>query len=219
MPTIRSIPRTLLAVLALALLAAACSDAGADEDGQPAVVIDGDPAEPADDADSDGGADDGDAATAATATDEEAALAFAACMRDQGLDFPDPTINADGSVDFFGGGGPPQGDGAQQEGLPEALEVCGDLIAGASFLPGGGDLTEFEDQLLEVAQCLRDEGIDVDDPDLSEGFGPGAGGGDGGGGPFGADFDPNDPAVQAAIEACQDIFTGGFGGGGGRGNG
>ncbi|MCH8991206.1 MAG: hypothetical protein IIA44_05580, partial [Acidobacteria bacterium] len=66
----------------------------------------------------------------------------------------------------------------------------------------------------------------VDDPDFSN-FGPGQGGGGGdgpgggGGGLFGGQFDPDDPEVQAALEACQDIFGGGFGprGGGGGGNG
>ncbi|MEO1059238.1 MAG: hypothetical protein AAFY28_20215, partial [Actinomycetota bacterium] len=69
----------------------------------------------------------------------------------------------------------------------------------------------------EFAQCLRDNGLDVDDPDF-ENFGPGGGGGGGGGGLFGEGFNPQDPAVQPVIEECQSLFAGGdFAPGGGRG--
>ncbi|MEO1065140.1 MAG: hypothetical protein AAFZ07_27305 [Actinomycetota bacterium] len=160
------------------------------------------------------GSDDGDDAAAAggaVATDEEQALAFAECMRDNGVDFPDPTLDADGSVDFGigpgGGGGGGGGLDPQDDGVQDAFGACQSLLEGASFLPGGGDLTEFEDDLLAFAECLRDQGLDVDDPDL-DAFGPGAGG-DGNATPFGDGFDPNDPANADAIEACQGTFTGG----------
>ena len=62
------------------------------------------------------------------------------------------------------------------------------------------DLTEIEDQLVAFATCMRGQGIDMDDPDLTD-FAPGgAGGADGG--PFG-DIDIDDPEVQAALEVCQ----------------
>ncbi len=135
-------------------------------------------------------------------TEEEQALAFADCMRAEGIDFPDPVVNADGSVEFFGANGDRDADGfAQDAGFEVAVDTCGSLIEGASFLPDEGDFTELEDSFLEVAECLRDNGIDVPDPQFGEG-GPGAGG------PFGADFDPDDPATAAAVEACQDILAG-----------
>ncbi|NOX28625.1 MAG: hypothetical protein GXP35_01020 [Actinobacteria bacterium] len=143
-------------------------------------------------------------ASDAQGSEEEQALAFAACMRDEGIDFPDPEVGADGSVDFFGGGGGRDGDGGgfrDDPNFQSAIDVCGELIEGASFLPTDDDNAEREDTFLIAAECLREQGIDVPDPDFSAG-GPGAGG------PFGADFDPDDPATADAIEACQDVFTG-----------
>jgi hypothetical protein len=161
------------------------------------------------------GAESGDAsgdADGAPVDEEAAAREFAQCMRDNGIDeFPDPTVGADGSVDFgfgpvaggAGGGGGGNGLGQDPDFRP-AIETCGELLEGAGFLPGGGDRTEINDQLLEVAECLREQGLDVDDPNLDAANGapqPGAGG------VFGGDFDPNDPVVAAALEACQGIFT------------
>lgn len=216
----RTRTRMLVAVVAASLLATACGGGDDDDSGDdPVIVVDGGAGESAASAsgttaDADTADTGGDAAT----SDEDAARAFAQCMRDNGVeDFPDPTVSADGSVDFgFGrGGGPGGDDGAPPEDgagaggdddVEQATEACGDLLAGTSLLPSEEDLTEMEDSLLEAAQCLRDQGIDVDDPDLGA-IGQGDGGAGAGGGPFGDAFDPDDPEVQAAIEACQDVFT------------
>ena len=144
---------------------------------------------------------------ATEASEEELALQFAQCMRDEGVDnWPDPATNADGSIDISGGGAVgPGGDVAfGSDEVQAAIPVCGPIIAGASFLPnnGQGMTTETQDQLLAFAQCLRDEGVDVSDPDLSQGAA----------GLLDWEFDPDDPANAAAIEACQTLFAGAGGG-------
>jgi len=110
---------------------------------------------------------------------------------------PDPTVNADGSVQPI----PP---GQQQllgdPDFQEAAEGCVNLIEEATFFSGAPDLSDFEDGLLEFAQCLRDNGLDVDDPDLSK-FVPGEGAR-----MFGDDFDPQEPANADAIAACQSLL-------------
>jgi hypothetical protein len=142
------------------------------------------------------------AAPGEATTDEEKALALAKCMRDEGIDFPDPTVNEDGSIDLFGGGnGAGARRGGNNEAFREAAEKCLPLIEGASFLPTEADQTELQDQLLKAAECLREQGLDVQDPQL----GGGASGGPGGS-PFGPNFDPDDPKTQAAIEACRGAF-------------
>ena len=143
----------------------------------------------------------------ADVSEEELALQFAQCMRDEGIDeWPDPTTNADGSIDITGGGAVgPGGDVAfGSDEVQAAIPTCGPIIAGASFLPnnGGGMTTETQDQLLTFAQCLRDEGVDVSDPDLSNGAA----------GLLDWEFDPEDPANADAIEACQTLFAGAVGG-------
>ena len=131
-------------------------------------------------------------------TDEDMALAFVACVREAGFDeMPDPTVNADGSVQLL----PP---GQQQllgdPDFQEAAEGCVDLIEEATFFQAAPDISDFADSLLEFAQCLRDNGLDVDDPDLSR-FVPGQGAR-----MFGDDFDPQDPANADAIAACQGLL-------------
>ena len=134
------------------------------------------------------------------ATDEERALEFAQCMRDNGVDFPDPVINADGSIDLAGNVTPGSIDPTSDT-FNAAVEVCGSIVAGASFLPGADiDETEQQATLLAFAECLRGLGYDVVDPVLSDiqAGGPGALVQ-----AFGENFDPTDPANAGAVQECQ----------------
>lgn len=199
--------RNLFLLLALPLGVAACGSDGEDTiEAAPLIVVDGaEGAEGAESQDADT-SDDGPADEESTAndqTDEELALAFTQCMRAEGVDLADPAVNADGSIDLFQPGANSNID-PNDPAVTDAADVCGDIIAGASFLPGAGlDQSEIEDRLLGFAQCLRDLGFDVDDPDLSGGFA---------GGPaaiFGENFDPTDPANADAIQECQAAFGAG----------
>ncbi|MCY4665653.1 MAG: hypothetical protein OXC00_13410 [Acidimicrobiaceae bacterium] len=158
-------------------------------------------------------------------TDEERLLAFAECMRENGVDFPDPVVEADGAVTF--GFRPGSGGGGLQAlreigrdpDLPAARETCQGLVAGVAFGagPGGFDQIELQDTLLEFARCMRDHGVDIGDPDMSR-IGPGANDDDQAGGPFGA-IDTDDPDFAPAFEVCQQQLPGAgqgarFGGGG-----
>ncbi|MFH1331320.1 MAG: hypothetical protein ABIJ48_11785 [Actinomycetota bacterium] len=70
---------------------------------------------------------------------EEALLAFAACMREHGLDLPDPDFTVDG-VAGMGRGGPFPGIGLevfQDPAFQEANEACRGVFAG--LLPQGED--------------------------------------------------------------------------------
>lgn len=144
---------------------------------------------------------------------EQALLNFAQCMRENGLpDFVDPTVDATGTVQwrqmFANSGIDPASETFQQ-----GLDVCRHHFEGLAFGGDGGgfNLTEVQDTLLGFAQCLRAEGIEVDDPELSRlvtgtGDNPGTR-------LFGEAFDPTNPDVQDAIEACRGEL-GGLGGGG-----
>lgn len=151
----------------------------------------------------------------ATGSAEEQLLDYVECLRGQGLDVPDPTVDADGDLVLGGGGagGPGQGGAPQvdQDELAAAQEVCGEIPEGALGIDEQ-DLSEIEDAALAFARCMRAEGIEVADPDFSGGL-PGAGGGQGGQGPFG-DLDTDDPKVAAAMEKCQGELSGVLPGGG-----
>lgn len=138
--------------------------------------------------------------TATDATDEERAIEFAQCMRANGIDLPDPVINADGSIDL-GGNVTPGSIDPTSDAFSDAIAVCGSIVAGASFLPGANvDEAQQQANLLTFAACLRDLGYDVVDPVLSDiqAGGPGALAR-----AFGENFDPTDPANADAVQECQ----------------
>ena len=134
---------------------------------------------------------------------EEQAIEFSQCMRDQGLDFPDPTLDAEGNLamgdfDMSALGSNPD---EIRNMLANAMDACSEFLEGVSF--GGGrlpDLVELQDTFLEFATCMRDNGYDMPDPDFT-------GGGFGGLFELGENIDPNDPEFQAAMAQCQSIFA------------
>jgi hypothetical protein len=190
--------KRLLPLLAMIALVAAACGGGDSDSGVASLGISGDEVP----AISDGGA--------PSAVDQETAvLEFAACMRDNGVDMEDPTVDADGNIrlNFRGNAGPGE-EGFDRETVRTAQEACAEYRAALSFGFEDRDNAEFQDQILEFAACMRDNGYDMADPDFSS-FGPGGEGepGDGPRGPFGA-IDPEDPAFQTGLEACQDILSG-----------
>lgn len=143
---------------------------------------------------------------------EDALLAFAECMREHGVDMPDPTYEEgeDGSVSIGIVGGSP-GEVDKDE-FREADAACRHLMT--AVMPAGrGEMSaEDEEKFLQFARCMRENGVDFPDPAAGGGFvfeaGPsedGTSGGKGG-------IDPNDADFQAAQEACGDLLPGKIGG-------
>ena len=205
--------RTVSAVVALALVVAACGGSETEDTVSGLATLTDDTAVT-------------ETTAAPEQSDEEALLAFSDCMRENGIpDFQDPIINADGSFEFIPPPGAGDGTGPTPE-LTEAFETCFPLLEGVALGPGGEDfdLTELQDDLLLLAECLRNNGLDADDPNISEGFG-----GNQGDGPprglaslFGDNVDLTDPKVIGIIEACAeklDLAGPGGGPGAGRGDG
>lgn len=141
---------------------------------------------------------------------EAALLAFSQCMREQGItDMPDPTVDSEGNVQIKR---PPGGHGSgAHEAFAAARNKCDKYLRGVTQGFSHGDLTKTQDQFLRLAQCLRDRGVDVPDPDFSDGgHDPGT--------QFLDAINQSDPTVQAALRACQQKVFGseGFGHGGGH---
>jgi hypothetical protein len=152
-------------------------------------------------------------ASGAAVSDEDTLLEFSACIRENGIeDFEDPTMSADGVPEFSLRN--VEGDHTREE-MQAAFEACQVHLEGLAFGPGSVDLTEVEDTLVEFSACMRENGYDMPDPDLSN-FG--GGGGREGGGIFGGSLDPNDPDFVSAMAECEEIFENlSFGRGGGPG--
>jgi hypothetical protein len=118
-------------------------------------------------------------------------LKYAQCMRDHGVDMPDPDPNGGLSIQI--GAGDKAKFGAAQE-------AC------KSMLPNGGvpptPSAEDLEKARQFAQCMRDHGVtDFPDPD------PNAGGirinGD-----ANSDLNPDNPTFKAAQEACNSLMPG-----------
>ena len=181
-------------------------------------------------------------------TAEEAGLALAVCMRENGFaDFPDPEVGENGGlnlrqvitesgVDF------------QDPNFQTQIQECAGEV-GVENLGGGQNRadvqTGIQENLLVYTQCLRDEGLDVGDIEFGGGAGaaPGAGGNNGDGNGAGAGggraqgnggagggpgarisqflgLDADDPTTAAALTACEDVLADAFAGiGGGPGGG
>ena len=109
------------------------------------------------------------------ADSQEAMLAYAACMRENGLDMADPTFDADGNM-TGGGIGRDSGLDPRSEEFQTAQEACGSLIEGVEFGggPGGNlDRDAIQTAMTDFTACLRDEGLEVDDITMGD---PGQGG-------------------------------------------
>jgi hypothetical protein len=215
-------------VVALAALAAftlgACGSGGDDASDGVASLDDG----AADDAST------GSAAPTATTEpvdQEEALLEFAACMRENGVDMPDPQLDDDGGVRIQIGGAEPEPGQGQPADVDAAMEECRDLMPRGPVERNGEqfDPTEMQDELLAFAQCMRDHGVDMPDPEFGEDGRIEVGSvtdsaddeGSGGpvlAGPFGT-LDLGDPATEAAFAACGEDTGFAIPGGGGRGGG
>jgi hypothetical protein len=188
MRTTRLIIKT--AVAALALTTAACgggNDGGsgvASLSGSSSTTEKGRPA---------GG---GTGASGISAEFEDAMVAFAKCMRENGVDFPDP-----GS----GGGliiGPDSDIDPQSPDFKAAEGKCKPILDEAEKSmpkPSEEELASMRDQMLAFAKCMRDEGIDFPDPKFGEGGHIEAPAGD-----------RDDPDFKAAEETCSKK-TGGIG--------
>ncbi len=137
---------------------------------------------------------------AETKSDEEAVLEFAACMRDENVDFPDPIVDAEGNVgfDFDSLGDLTLMDESE---LERAFEACVPLLAGVSFGFERIFETGFQDDVVVFAGCMRENGIDMPDPDFS---------GIMEGGQLFPGWQPelDDPDFEAAFEVCEDLLPG-----------
>ena len=125
---------------------------------------------------------------------QDAMLAFAQCMRDHGVDMPDPQVNAEGRGVFTAAGAPD--DTAKMDEAQQACQEYLDKVKSEMPPPDPAEQEARKQQMLDFAQCMRDHGIDMPDPEITT---------DGGGIQVkmgGPGIDDNSPAFKEANEAC-----------------
>ena len=127
---------------------------------------------------------------------EDAGLDYARCMREHGVDVPDPQPGAGGLRGMF-----TDGDRRSDPGFREAESECRKHLRDLVSQIDEGQRRDFEEARLEFARCMREKGFDV--PDLRSGGAPPEGGSSGQGGALG-DLDLDDPRVQDPMEACSE---------------
>jgi len=129
---------------------------------------------------------------------EAQALAFAKCMRDNGVNFPDPTVDANGNLSFAGAFRQAQSGGLNPSDTTfrDAMTACRSLMNGLSLgggrAGGGFDSSAIQAAMLTYTTCLRGQGLDVGDITFG---GPGLRGGSGSGSGTTVGSNP-DPSVQ-----------------------
>lgn len=101
---------------------------------------------------------------------QDAMLEFAECMREHGIDMPDPEFDENGGGVQMGGPGVPDGGGPSEEEFEAADEACSpimdDVRPDIQLTPE--EQAELQDEMVAVAQCMRDKGWNMPDPEVGE---------------------------------------------------
>lgn len=125
---------------------------------------------------------------------QDAMLSFSACMREHGIDLPDPTF---GAASFFASGAMSDIDMMSLEFL-SAFGACQEFLAAAVPAVDPEEQAERNERAVAFAECMREKGIDWPDPDPVAGMTFDSMRGEDGG----LLFDPFDPDFQEASRAC-----------------
>ncbi|MEW2431671.1 hypothetical protein AB0877_26985 [Micromonospora sp. NPDC047644] len=162
--------RLLLATPVLLALALAGCGAGDDDGGGVATA---------------GGASTSATASGVPVSDADRQLAFARCMRENGVDMPDPEAGGRPNFKF--------GADVDQQKVQAAMEKCQDK------LPNGGQGPQLNpeqaEQMRTLARCMRENGVpDFPDPDADGRVRIGT---------QGNAINIGDPAMKAAMEKCR----------------
>jgi hypothetical protein len=145
-----------------------------------------------------------DPATSTSAQDKAfaGALKFAQCMRDHGIDMPDPQRAGSGGIKLTG---PKGAFNPNDPKMKAAQQACQKYMK-----QGGGQTVDparrarLQEAALKFARCMRSHGINMPDPKMSANGGltmQFGGPGSKGSGPTGPN--PDSPAFKKAQESCQ----------------
>jgi hypothetical protein len=115
---------------------------------------------------------------------QQAQLKFAQCMRENGVEMPDP--DGSGRIEIKGRPG-------DRDKMQAAMKKCEHFMQGA--IAKRLEDPKVRDQMLKFAQCMREHGVDMADPQPGQGIQLRAKKGDG--------------KLEAAQKACEQNLPGG----------
>jgi hypothetical protein len=127
-----------------------------------------------------------------TGDPQRAMLAFAQCMRAHGIDMPDPGANGNAVVNL----------NVDPTTFQAAQNACRSKLKNAGLkTPSAAQMAQARDQAVKFAQCMRAHGINMPDPQFTNGGILQRAGGD---------IDPSSAEFQTASKACaKDLPSGG----------
>jgi hypothetical protein len=129
----------------------------------------------------------------------QAALAWARCMRQNGINMPDPQITGSGgNLNITQDG--PIGVNKKDPRVKTAQDACQHYLARGSAGGSNGSDPRQHQRELQFARCMRQHGVHMSDPRPDGGF---TTEGD----------DKDSPAIKAAERACEHYLAGGKGSG------
>jgi hypothetical protein len=132
---------------------------------------------------------------------EAAALKFSRCMREHGIDMPDPKISSDGGQVLIAGAKGKAKFNPESPAFKNAQKACQKYMDALRPNLTPAQQQEAQQQVLKTLRCMRQHGVDIPDSAASGGglkIGPDTG------------VNPRDPAFQRAQEACMKGARGGF---------
>lgn len=125
---------------------------------------------------------------------QDALLAWATCMRDNGIEMDDPVFGIDGQVVAgLGKDGSGKKADAEGEAYQFANEACAHLVTSFKAPLDPEQEAERAEVLLTWAACMREQGVDMPDPD-----------GDGSWADYDWKLDLKSGQYTAADEVCRD---------------
>ncbi len=132
---------------------------------------------------------------------EDAMLEFARCMRQHGVDMPDPDTSGGGVMTFSASASAGTKLDADTNKFQEANDACKDLLGDVGPMNMSPEQQqEMQDQALAFSKCMREHGVNMPDPTFN---GDGMmmmtiGEGNG--------IDQTDPKFEEAQQACGSAF-------------
>ena len=106
-----------------------------------------------------------DTTDAASEDPDEAMEQFAECMQEHGVDFPDPPAPGDGPQSVAITIAP-----GDEDNMAEAQEACGYLMENvrSDMELDPEQQAEMQADMLEFTECMRDQGIEMADPEFAD---------------------------------------------------